>query len=103
MANSCVTFFDNLVLKHQALTFTLLAIHVVWLPKSTLGGSTGWHDRSCLVGLSHEENMQKMRILTLMQMAETMKEIDFETLQKELQVAPEDVESFIIDGECCSI
>jgi len=49
------------------------------------------------LGLSHEDNMQKMRILTMMQMAETKSEIDFETIQQEMKIEEEDVEAFIID------
>ncbi|XP_064634582.1 eukaryotic translation initiation factor 3 subunit M-like [Lineus longissimus] len=49
------------------------------------------------LGLSHDDNMQKMRLLTFMQMAENKKEIDFETIQKEMKLAPNEVEAFIID------
>ena len=49
------------------------------------------------LGLSHEANMQKMRLLTFMQMAETKKEIPYTDIQKELQLAPEQVELFVID------
>lgn len=48
------------------------------------------------LGLSHEQNMHKMRLLTLVQMAETHKEISFETLQQELQL--EEVEAFVVDA-----
>lgn len=48
-------------------------------------------------GLSHEQNLQKMRLLTFMQMAETRTEIDYETIHSEMQVEKDDVESFIID------
>jgi translation initiation factor 3 subunit M len=43
--------------------------------------------------------MQKMRLLTFMQMAENKKEIDFETIQKEMKLAPDEVEAFVIDGK----
>ncbi|KAL5007799.1 hypothetical protein ScPMuIL_016605 [Solemya velum] len=49
------------------------------------------------LGLSHEQNLRKMRFLTLIQMAETKKEIDFATLQEEMQIGPENVEDFIIE------
>ncbi|XP_076369952.1 eukaryotic translation initiation factor 3 subunit m [Tachypleus tridentatus] len=49
------------------------------------------------LGLSHEQNMQKMRLLTFMQMGETKKEISFETIQKELHLTFEEIESFVID------
>ncbi|XP_013397066.1 eukaryotic translation initiation factor 3 subunit M [Lingula anatina] len=49
------------------------------------------------LGLSHEENLLKMRILTFMQMAEGKKEIDLDTIQQEMQIGEEEVEPFIID------
>ena len=49
-------------------------------------------------GLSHEDNVKKMKLLTFMQMAETRQEIDYETIQKEIGLEQEDIESFIIDG-----
>ncbi|KAK0159699.1 hypothetical protein PV327_010787 [Microctonus hyperodae] len=49
------------------------------------------------VGLNHEQNMKKMRLLTFMQLAETNPEMTFETIQNELQIEEDDVESFIID------
>ncbi|CAD6245337.1 GSCOCG00013655001-RA-CDS [Cotesia congregata] len=49
------------------------------------------------VGLNHEQNMKKMRLLTFMQLAETNPEMSFETIQSELQIEEADVESFIID------
>jgi len=50
-------------------------------------------------GLSHEDNMQKMRVLTFVQIAEGKSELSFETIEKELQLEADDVEAFIIDGE----
>ena len=55
------------------------------------------------VGLSHEQNMAKMRLLTFMGMAVEFKEISFDTMQQELQVGAEDVEAFVIDGNVHSI
>jgi translation initiation factor 3 subunit M len=49
------------------------------------------------IGLQHEQNMKKMRLLTFMQMAETRKEIEFDTIQQEMRIEADDVESFIID------
>ena len=40
-----------------------------------------------------------MRILTLMQMAETRSEIDFDTIQQEMRLGSDEVEPFIIDGK----
>lgn len=49
------------------------------------------------LGLSHEQNLQKMRLLTFMQMAETCKEIPFTVIETELQLKGDEVEGFIID------
>lgn len=49
------------------------------------------------LGLNHEQNMKKMRLLTFMQLAEGASEMSFDTIQNELQLSPEEVESFIID------
>lgn len=49
------------------------------------------------LGLSHEDNMQKMRVLTFVQIAEGKSELSFDTIEKELQLEPDDVEAFIID------
>ena len=48
------------------------------------------------VGLLHEQNMAKMRLLTFMGMAVENKEISFDTMQQELQIGAEDVEAFVI-------
>lgn len=49
-------------------------------------------------GLDHEQNMKKMRLLSFMQLAERNPEISFDVIEKELQIKPDDVESFIIEG-----
>ncbi|XP_063992192.1 eukaryotic translation initiation factor 3 subunit M [Diachasmimorpha longicaudata] len=49
------------------------------------------------VGLNHDQNMKKMRLLTFMQLAETNPEMSFDTIQSELQLEEDNVESFIID------
>ncbi|XP_043914878.1 eukaryotic translation initiation factor 3 subunit M isoform X2 [Protopterus annectens] len=50
------------------------------------------------LGLSHEQNMAKMRLLTFMGMAVEHKEISFDTIQQELQIGADDVEAFVIDA-----
>ncbi|XP_061736529.1 eukaryotic translation initiation factor 3 subunit M isoform X2 [Nerophis ophidion] len=50
------------------------------------------------LGLVHEQNMAKMRLLTFLGMAVEFKEISFETMQEELQIGVEDVEAFVIDA-----
>jgi len=50
------------------------------------------------LGLSHEQNMSKMRLLTFMGMAVEFKEISFDTIQQELQIGAEEVEAFVIDA-----
>lgn len=50
------------------------------------------------IGLNHEQNMKKMRLLTFMQLAETNPEMSFDTIQEELQINEDEVENFIIDG-----
>ncbi|KAL8589216.1 hypothetical protein ACOMHN_017018 [Nucella lapillus] len=49
------------------------------------------------LGLNHDHNMRKMRLLTFMQMAETKKEMDFALIQDELVLGPQAVEEFVID------
>jgi len=49
------------------------------------------------LGLSHENNLQKMRLLTFMQIAEKQKEIKFESVETELQLKADEVEGFIVD------
>ena len=49
------------------------------------------------LGLSHEQNLQKMRLLTFMQMAETRGEISFDQIQADLQLNADQVEAFVID------
>ena len=51
-----------------------------------------------LIGLSHEENLRKMRLLTFMQMAESKKDIDYDSIHKEMDINEDEVEDFIIDG-----
>ena len=48
------------------------------------------------LGLNHERNVEKMRLLTFMMMAEKQREIQFEDIARELDVA--DVEAFTISA-----
>lgn len=54
-------------------------------------------------GLSHEQNISKMRLLTFMGMAVEFKEISFDTMQQELQIGADEVEAFVIDGKSTCI
>lgn len=49
-------------------------------------------------GMNHEKNIDKLRILTLMSLAENNKELPFETLQKQLKIEADEIESFVIDA-----
>jgi len=49
-------------------------------------------------GMNHERNINKMRILSLLTLAENSKEIPFDLLQSELQIEVDDIESFVIDA-----
>ena len=49
--------------------------------------------------MDHEANIRKMRILTFVQMSELDSEMTFEHIEKELQLEPNDVEEFIINGK----
>ncbi|XP_069680401.1 eukaryotic translation initiation factor 3 subunit M [Periplaneta americana] len=49
------------------------------------------------LGLNHEQNLKKMRLLTFMQLAEGNSEMTFDTIQQELQLKETEVEAFIID------
>jgi hypothetical protein len=51
------------------------------------------------VGLNHERNLRKIRILTFISLVNKRDEISFEELSKELNINTEDVESFIIEGK----
>jgi translation initiation factor 3 subunit M len=51
-----------------------------------------------IIGAKHERNMTKMRLLTFLQIAENQKEMTFEAIEKGMQIPPEDIESFIIEG-----
>nr|SVE93798.1 EOG090X0AU0 [Scapholeberis mucronata] len=48
------------------------------------------------LGLKHEQNLRKMRILTFMQLAENSVELPFEVLEKQLQLSEDQVEEFVL-------
>ncbi|XP_077994676.1 eukaryotic translation initiation factor 3 subunit M-like [Glandiceps talaboti] len=50
------------------------------------------------LGLSHEDNVHKMRILTLMSMATEKQELSFDVIEQELNLSPSEVEGFVIDA-----
>ena len=64
-----------------------------------------FNNSSFSLGLNHEQNLKKMRLLTFMQLAEGNSEMSFDTIQQELQLKDTEVEAFIIDGKkfCCYI
>merc|ERR1719205_90791 len=49
------------------------------------------------LGLKHEDNLRKMKLLSFMQLAENRSEITFEEIQSSIQVNEEEVEEFLID------
>lgn len=49
------------------------------------------------LGLNHEANMRKMKLLSFMQLAETQKEISFGTIQQNMQLGDNEVEDFLIE------
>ncbi|NXR99219.1 EIF3M factor, partial [Oxylabes madagascariensis] len=75
-----------------------------WLPYSSLQQVPSERTRVSRavslqsLGLLHEHNMAKMRLLTFMGMAVENKEISFDTMQQELQIGADDVEAFVIDA-----
>ncbi|MCL4128880.1 UNVERIFIED_CONTAM: hypothetical protein GTU68_053936 [Idotea baltica] len=48
------------------------------------------------IGLDHEANIRKMRLLTFVQMSEAQSEMTFDLIQQELQLGQDEVEEFII-------
>lgn len=51
------------------------------------------------LGLKHEDNVAKMKLLTFMQLAETRSQISFAEIQTHMQLGDNEVEDFLIDGE----
>ncbi|CAF1324283.1 unnamed protein product [Didymodactylos carnosus] len=49
-------------------------------------------------GLNHENNVEKMRLLTFLQTAENQKELTFDMIQNEMQIEQDEVESFVIEA-----
>jgi len=49
------------------------------------------------LGLKHEDNMRKMKLLSFMQLAENRSEISFHEIQQAMQLQEGQVEGFIID------
>jgi translation initiation factor 3 subunit M len=49
------------------------------------------------LGLKHEDNLTKMKLLTFMQLAETKSQITFGEIQQHMQIGEGDVEDFLID------
>ncbi|CAF1358192.1 unnamed protein product [Adineta steineri] len=49
-------------------------------------------------GIKHDRNVTKMRLLTFLQSAENQKEVTFDTIEKEMQISTDDIESFIIEA-----
>uniref|UniRef100_A0A8C9WL17 Eukaryotic translation initiation factor 3 subunit M n=1 Tax=Scleropages formosus TaxID=113540 RepID=A0A8C9WL17_SCLFO len=50
------------------------------------------------LGLLHEQNTVKMRLLTFLSMAVELQEISFDTMEQELQIGAEEVEAFVIEA-----
>ena len=51
------------------------------------------------LGIKHDRNVAKMRVLTFLQSAENQKEVTFDTIEKEMQIPTDEIESFIIEGK----
>ena len=51
------------------------------------------------LGLKHEDNLNKMKLLTFMQLAETRSQVTFGEIQQHMQIADNEVEDFLIDRE----
>merc|ERR1719333_1787211 len=49
------------------------------------------------LGLKHEDNLRKMKLLSFMQLAENRSEITFEEIQSSIQIGEEEVEEFLMD------
>jgi len=49
------------------------------------------------LGLNHEDNMRKMKLLSFMQMAENRNEISFKEIQESIQIGDDEVEEFLIE------
>jgi len=49
------------------------------------------------LGLKHEDNTRKMKLLSFMQLAENRSEISFAEIQQSIQIKEDEVEEFLID------
>lgn len=49
------------------------------------------------VGLDHNANIHKMKLLTVMSLAEDSSIISFETIQQQVQINAEQVEPFLLE------
>lgn len=49
------------------------------------------------LGLTHEDNLRKMQLLSFMQLAENRSEISFAEIQESVQISEDEVEEFLID------
>jgi len=49
------------------------------------------------LGLKHEDNTRKMKLLSFMQLAENRSEISFAEIQQSIQIQEDEVEEFLID------
>lgn len=50
--------------------------------------------------LDHTSCQHKMRLLTMMSLSNETNELSFDVLQKQLELKPEEIEAFIVDGGC---
>ena len=50
--------------------------------------------------LDHTSCQHKMRLLTMMSLSNKTNELSFDVLQKQLELKPEEIEAFIVDGGC---
>ncbi|CAF3891899.1 unnamed protein product [Rotaria magnacalcarata] len=55
-------------------------------------------ESSVYLGVKHERNLTKMRLLTFILIAENQKELTFDAIEKEMQISADDIESFIIEA-----
>merc|ERR1719278_1176425 len=49
------------------------------------------------LGLKHEDNVRKMKLLSFMQLAENRSEVSFAEIQHNIQISEDEVEEFLID------
>lgn len=53
--------------------------------------------------LDHASCQHKMRLLTMMSLSNETNELSFDVLQNQLELKPEEIESFIVDGRCLNV